>query len=398
MTHRWAINVGIAVAVLGLAMAMASAEEQRVLTQFTQIVPSTAKPSGMAEGCPPGTFKPLFKAGCARMSADSKLPGRDEEPMRFEVIQLSKSISFLQAIGTITKETPAEFARFMASDAAGTSRDLALHSPGGDVLAGLALGRAIRHARLNTSIGRSIPLEGLMRVYRYKEASCASACAYAFLGGIGRSYPAGAVYALNRDAAALPEPVLQYVAEMGVDPRLLAAEAGPLLEEQSKEWRVVYDGSGLTTFAVEERRGKTVVAFNFVNRDHKYGGVLSCEDGHRAMTLLDLDESIHPVLRVMNQFPVEFEANGRKIAGRASYVGRSELSPGLVQFVLPSLDEKSFGGSGLVLTRVTNPQLSASNRGLLDALSWGDAESAFLFRVSADNGESALGSIFGACH
>jgi hypothetical protein len=339
----------------------------------------------------------LFKAGCAKMSASSNLPGHDEEPMRFEAVQLSKSISFLQAIGTITKETPAEFARFMATDAAKTSKDLALHSPRGDVLAGLELGRVIRHARLNTSIGRSIPLEGVMRVYRYKEATCASACAYAFLGGIGRSYPAGAVYALNRDAAAPPEPVAQYVAEMGVDPRLLAAEAGPLPEEQSKQWRVVYDGSGLTTFAVEDRRGKSVATFNFVTRDHKYGGMLSCEDGHPAMTLLDLDDSIHPVLRIMNQFPVEFEANGRKIAGKASYVGRSDLSPGLVLFVLPSLDEKSFAGSGLVLTRVTNPQLSASNRGLLEALSWGDAESAFLFRVVADNGESALGPLFRVC-
>jgi hypothetical protein len=331
------------------------------------------------------------------MSADSKLPGREEDPMRFEVIQLSKSISFLQAIGTITKETPAEFARFMASDAGKISKDLALHSPGGDVLAGLELGRAIRHARLNTSIGRSIPLEGVMRVYRYKEATCASACAYAFLGGIGRSYPAGAVYALKRDAAALPEPVAQYVTEMGVDPRLLTAEAGPLPEEQSKEWRVVYDGSGLTTFTVEDGRGKTVAAFNFVNRDHKYGGVLTCEDRHPAMIVLDLEDSIHPVLRIMNQFSVEFEANGRKVAGRASYVGRSELSPGLVRFVLPSLDEKSFAGSGLVLTRVTNPQLSVSNRGLLEALSWGDAESAFLFRVVADNGESVLGPLFREC-
>jgi hypothetical protein len=228
VTHRWAIGAGIAAAILGLAMSTAGAEEQRALTQLTQSATPTEKPSGRAEGCPPGTFKPLFKAGCASMSADSKLPGRDEDPMRFEVIQLSKSISFLQAIGTITKETPAEFARFMASDAGKISKDLALHSPGGDVLAGLELGRAIRHARLNTSIGRSIPLEGVMRVYRYKEATCASACAYAFLGGIGRSYPAGAVYALKRDAAALPEPVAQYVTEMGVDPRLLTAEAGPL--------------------------------------------------------------------------------------------------------------------------------------------------------------------------
>jgi hypothetical protein len=125
------------------------------------------------------------------------------------------------------------------------------------------------------------------------------------------------------------------------------------------------------------------------------------------MAILDRDDTVHPVLRVMNEFPVEFDANGRKIAGNATYVGRTEQSPAVILFLLPLLDGQSFAGSGLVLTRLTNPQLTSSrtspggadvaNRGLLDALSWGDAESALLFRIVADNGARTLPSVFKDC-
>ncbi len=163
--HRWRAITWIALAVFGLVASQRAASGESVgpspgidcqasyrcgaiLTQGEPIQPAVSppgpKPAGAAEGCPSGTFKPLFKAGCAKPSADSNLPANDGEPMRFEAIQLSKSIAFLQAIGTITKDTPAEFARFMATDAARASVDLNIHSPGGDLLAGMELGRAIR--------------------------------------------------------------------------------------------------------------------------------------------------------------------------------------------------------------------------------------------------------------
>jgi hypothetical protein len=352
----------------------------------------------------------MFKAGCAAPSTDSKLPLNDSQPMRFEAVHLSKSISFLQGIGTITKETPAEFGRFLATDAARASRDLSLHSAGGDVIAGMELGRAIRQARMNTSIERSIPLEGLMKVYRYKDPACASACAYAFLGGVSRSYSADALYGLPRNDA---DP--RYLEEMGIDPRQLQALAGATTKGDlfvvpsalGKEWRIIFDASGLTTFNVEERRGKTMAVFDFTDRGHKFGGLLYCEQGHSAMAILDRDDSIHPVLRIMNEFPVEFEANGRKIAGNATYVERTEQSPAAILFLLPVLNGQSFSGSGLALTRLTNPQLPSSrtssgggytaNRGLLDALSWGDAESALLFRIVADNAARTLPSVFKDC-
>jgi len=413
--HRWRAVFWIALAVFGLVASQrvvlgetAGSPLQAILTQGQSIQPAVSLPEpkigGTGEGCPAGSFKPLFKAGCAKPSADSNLPANDRQPMKFEAIQISKSIAFLQATGTITKDTPAEFGRFMATDAARMSSDLNLHSPGGDLPAAMELGRAIRKARLNTLIERSIVLEGAMRIYRYKDPVCASACAYAFLGGVSRSYSVDARYSLNRPAA--PDETAKYLEEMGIDPRLQQAASSVAAKDDvlavptalGKEWRVVFDASGLTTFAVEVRNGKTVATFNFTDRGHKLGGMLFCEQGQRAMAIVDLEDSVHPVLRIMNEFPAEFAANGRKIDGTATYVGRTDRSPALVMFHLPSLDARSFSGSGLVLKRLTNPQLpGGTDRGLLDALSWGDAESAFLFRIAADNGERALPALFRDC-
>jgi hypothetical protein len=421
--HGWKAVCWLALAAFGLVAPQLLAHGESadpssgvVLTQGEAIQPAVSrtgtKPAGGGEGCPDGTFKPLFKTGCAKPSADSRLPLNDSEPMRFEVLRLSKSIAFLQATGTITKETPAEFARFMATDGAKLSVDLNIHSPGGDVRAAMELGRAIRAAHLNTSIERSIPLEGAMRVYRAKDPVCAAACAYAFLGGLSRSYSAEARYSLPRSAAS--GDAASYLDELGIDPRLLqAAASAPAKDDgfvvpsaQGKDLHVIFDASGLTTFTAEARGGKTVAAFEFTDRGHKYGGLLACDQGQRVLTVLDTEESVHPVLRIMNEFPAEFDANGQKIEGTATYVGRTELSPARILFRLPSLDERSFSGSGVVLKKLTNPQLSpdgfrasadSANRGLLDALSWGDAESSLLFRIAADNGERVLSAVFRGC-
>lgn len=52
-----------------------------------------------------------------------------------------------------------------------------LDSPGGSLLGGIELGRAIRSAGMRTSVGMKQPAS---------ERLCASACAYAFLGGVDR--------------------------------------------------------------------------------------------------------------------------------------------------------------------------------------------------------------------
>ena len=131
---------------------------------------------------------PIGPQKCETVASYNTLPLDDTQPMRFEAHQISMAIIFLQGTGTITQDTPNEFERFMATSDAKMSKWLFLHSPGGDLMAGLKLGEAIRKHQLNTGIGRSVMLEeGTMLEHSYKHAVCASSCAYAFLGGVSRT-------------------------------------------------------------------------------------------------------------------------------------------------------------------------------------------------------------------
>lgn len=73
------------------------------------------------------------------------------------------------AVGTITEDTPAAFEAYAKANAMG-GRYLEFHSPGGNLMAAIKLGELIRANGYVTSLG----------------AVCASACAYALLGGVWR--------------------------------------------------------------------------------------------------------------------------------------------------------------------------------------------------------------------
>ena len=73
------------------------------------------------------------------------------------------------AVGTITEDTPAAFEAYAKANAMG-GRYLEFHSPGGNLMAAMKLGELIRAKGYTTSLG----------------AVCASACAYALLGGVWR--------------------------------------------------------------------------------------------------------------------------------------------------------------------------------------------------------------------
>ena len=108
-----------------------------------------------------------------------------------------------------------------------------LNSPGGNLFAGMQLGRIIREHGATTHIINSATL---------LPGECYSACALAFLGGVYRFNDNGARYGVHR--ASLPvqratgerdlgqdlSPAIEsYVREMGVDARLLElwAKAAP---------------------------------------------------------------------------------------------------------------------------------------------------------------------------
>ncbi|MDM8566403.1 hypothetical protein QUF74_12240 [Candidatus Halobeggiatoa sp. HSG11] len=94
---------------------------------------------------------------------------------------------WIAAIGVIEEDTPEKFKQSIAD---GTK--IVLHSPGGNLVAGIKLGRQIRTQRLNTFIANSInnpenrgPSGGNPH-NDFAPGKCLSACAYAFLGGVDR--------------------------------------------------------------------------------------------------------------------------------------------------------------------------------------------------------------------
>jgi hypothetical protein len=141
------------------------------------------------------------------------------------------------AVGEIDGEAGERLAELIAQrEIPGGSR-LYLHSPGGSLVGGMALGRVIRKAGLNTFIGqRDLTLDYIGS----KPGFCYSACATAFLGGEFRYWIEGSIYGVHRffwdrhsanDAAlaqVVSAGVVEYTRSMGVDTRIfsLASQAG----------------------------------------------------------------------------------------------------------------------------------------------------------------------------
>lgn len=181
-----------------------------------------------------------------------------------------------------------------------------LNSPGGSLANGLKLGEAIRARKFNTEVGRTVPDNS-----GWKETApgkCASACAFAFLGGVSRDTKGGeiGVHQFYRDIA-LKDPsakvfdavdlssqqlvsamLIEYVHRMGIDPRFVsvASNVAPtdiewLSLEQVSTLKVAYDpdafepwqieayGSGLVAFAKTQNKAKTATLFCGKDRSPK---------------------------------------------------------------------------------------------------------------------------------
>jgi hypothetical protein len=100
---------------------------------------------------------------------------------------------WIAAEGPITQNTPQDFEAFLKSSAGDLDglETVRLNSDGGNLIAGLELGEAIRAHKMDTAVGRTVPEPIDPRVEATEIGSCYSACAYAFLGGVKRLARAG---------------------------------------------------------------------------------------------------------------------------------------------------------------------------------------------------------------
>jgi hypothetical protein len=145
-----------------------------------------------------------------------------------------RCLNFVFAIGEITPRTPQDFGAFtqelhrvLPQGFADTDPwALIFDSPGGNVAAALALGRAIRAQGWDTVAGADYPLAGQTRM-----AKCASACVYAFAGGARRYVVRDDAIGVHQftspqmtvaDAQYLTATLSAYLIDMGVSANLQA--------------------------------------------------------------------------------------------------------------------------------------------------------------------------------
>lgn len=99
---------------------------------------------------------------------------------------------WVSAVGYITADTPQAFEAF-AEDPKVRGAVLVLDSDGGSVLGTIALGRAIRHFDMVTTVGKTVQLpatgDGDQRATLLPSASCESMCAFLLLAGTHRYVP-----------------------------------------------------------------------------------------------------------------------------------------------------------------------------------------------------------------
>jgi hypothetical protein len=201
-------------------------------------------------------------------------------PMKFDDACLGNAWEscYITAVGKITADTPRAF-RAYVKDKHMDGDKVLFHSPGGSLIGGLELARAIRELGLGTYVGTIE--EGTPREFK-NNGVCASACAYAFMGGVRRDVEEGNRLGLHQfyssspvaeqdavkdirssvDSAISTAQVITgliagYLVEMGVDARLLqlANASGPqgmtFLDEAAMTEFGVLTKSGFSEWSIE---------------------------------------------------------------------------------------------------------------------------------------------------
>lgn len=116
-------------------------------------------------------------------------------PMTFAWHALSDGDFAVVGSGEISPDTNTAFVNFLSSQSRSAS-ELILSSDGGDLAAGLELGRSVRRLSLATVVGEPSGIGS--NGSELLASRCSSACALAFLGGVERSVTPGSEYGVHQ--------------------------------------------------------------------------------------------------------------------------------------------------------------------------------------------------------
>jgi hypothetical protein len=258
--------------------------------------------------------RPVMAAANAESKASAAAPvpvAGGEASMTVTVVPRSSSGVFSDTTlvyldGRIDADAPDRLAK--ALDRVTGKVAIWLNSPGGNLFAGMQLGRVIRKHGASTHI---IDYRTLL------PGECYSACSLAFLGGVFRFNDNGARYGVHRASLQggptpgdrdrgpdLSGAIKDYIREMGVDARLfdLWVKAGPdemyvLSQRQASELGVVNNGRKPPEWSIAAFPGGTLlqgqqttaagtgmVYFSCENKQTVFGSVYEGADSSEAVT------------------------------------------------------------------------------------------------------------------
>lgn len=196
--------------------------------------------------------------------------------------------------------------------------DIYLNSPGGDVAAGMALGRLFRAGNMTTHLGA--PRKTAQQPIVPKTSQCVNACAYAYAGGVFRWAPTG-----SDRFGAQPLPgnvtpstdVAAYLKDMGVDPQVFGStpngEVIWLNAEQMLADGLANNGRLLPTAVNNPISSFATITITQLTREGEHRLTLQCRPGSLTLSAyyaIGADRARQMVARAVRSY---FEVNDQPV-------------------------------------------------------------------------------------
>ncbi len=175
--------------------------------------------------------------------------------------------------GPIEPDTPTRFEKYIQDRKVPPGSYIVLNSPGGNLFAGMELGRLFRKFAFSTDVGKKEP--GSKQRFNMISGGCYSACAFAYLGGRFRYLKAGSIYGVHRFsfrenskvdadiAQVTSSEIVSYIAAMGANIdlfRLSTSAAASGMKELDKKTlerlNVVNNGATTPVWTIESLQGR----------------------------------------------------------------------------------------------------------------------------------------------
>ena len=178
----------------------------------------------------------MLVAGLAALNAHGESPSRssqstgsDQLAVQVNDDHMTISVAKVPQVylyGTIDAGATQRVQSMIQSRRIPPNSDIYLNSPGGDVAAGIALGRLFRAGNMTTHLGS--PRKTARQPIVPKSSQCVNACAYAYAGGLFRWAPTGSDRFGAQPLSTTVTPttdVAAYLKDMGVNPQVFGSAA-----------------------------------------------------------------------------------------------------------------------------------------------------------------------------